>query len=179
MKKILLFIITVILLFSVCACDKAAEGNKTDNIAYIAAVDTLPKDYEDYTVSNEFVTDINSDGTDDKITLYTDAELSEEGLERNDGNTWALVVSDGATSKVYELFSEYVQLGSVYFQVADYFKDGKPVPTITLYVSTGAGLKIMNFVYENEKGFLTENIYDSSEKSESGINLKYSTIPVY
>lgn len=200
MKRIFLLICSFVILVSLCACDgsgnravnnEAAGTSSTDTsdtdtnnteaeaeAVYISAVKSLPEEYEKFSVSNEYVTDMNYDGVDDKILLYTDAEPSVDGFNKNDGNVWSLVVTDGADQQNYILFRDYVQLGNVYFQVADYFKDGKPVPKITFYESTGAGLRIMNFTYSGNKGFLMENIYDSSEKSESGINLKYSSIPV-
>lgn len=206
-KKLFLLVLAVFFAFALCACDGADNANnsknesvnnlntdteenkdnesvqkedelETENV-YITSIDSLSADYENYSEANEYVTDLDLDGKDDKITLYTDAELTEDGYARDDGNKWALVVTDGAGGGYYELFNEYVQLGNVYFQVADYFKDGKPVPTITFYETTGAGLNIMNFTYESEKGFLKQIIYDSSKNSDSGINLKYSTIPVY
>ena len=177
MKRVLLIIISAFLSISLCACSN--DNTEKINNQYITSLDRLPEDYKNYTASNEYVTDLNFDKVDDRIVLYTDAELTKDGFNKNDGNNWKLIVFDGNDSKVYELFSDYVQLGNVYFQVADYFKNGKPIPTITFFESTGAGLKIINFVYEESKGFLKEIIYDSSKRSDNGINLKYSSIPIY
>ena len=178
MKKVLLIIIASFVLISLCACNKN-DIEKVKDTVYITPLNELPENYNNYTLSNEYITDLNFDKVDDRIALYTDAEITEDGLNKNDGNNWKLMFFDGVDSKVYELFSDYVQLGNVYFQVADYFKDGKPIPTITFFESTGASLKIINFVYEENKGFLKEIIYDSSKRSDNGINLKYSSIPIY
>ena len=178
MKKVLLIFIASFVLISLCACEKD-NNDKSKDTVYIESLDEIPESSNNYTLSNEYVTDLNSDKVDDRIALYTDAEITEDGFSKNDGNNWKLMVFDGNDSKVYELFSDYVQLGNVYFQVADYFKEGKPIPTITFYESTGAVLKIFNFVYEENKGFLKETIYDSSKRSDNGINLKYSSIPIY
>lgn len=177
MKKALLIIINFLLITTFCSCDSKLENNNSTKSLYIEATKNFPEEYEDYSVLNKYETDLNSDGVNDTVTLYTDAEKIDGEIYFNDGNTFSLIVADGSDGGCYELFNDYVQLGNVHFQVADYFKDGKALPVITVYESTGAVLKIMNFSFESEKGFLKEKIYDSSEKSDSGINLKYSTIP--
>ena len=176
-KKITLFFVFVFI-FSLCACTKINDKEINDDL-FIASMNALPEEYKNFHVSNEYLTDINCDGKDDKVLLYTDAELTKDGLNKNDGNNWSLVVCDSSGEQFYELFKDYVQLGNVYFQVADYFIENKAVPVITFFESTGAVLKIINYTFKEGKGFLKENIYDSSVKSRSGINLKYSTIPVY
>jgi len=178
MKRIIILFFVIVFIFSLCACTEN-DDNKMNNDVFITSMNTLPDEYINFHVSNEYLIDINCDGKDDKVILYTDAELTKDGLNKNDGNNWSLVVCDSSGKQFYELFKDYVQLGNVYFQVADYFIENKAVPVITFFESTGAGLKIMNFTFEEEKGFLKESIYDSSERSESGINLKYSSIPVY
>ncbi len=188
MKKVISFVLVLCFAFLLFGCElktnqtpQKGTVNTSDNSAetvYIKATDKLPQKYNEFSVSDEYETDFNSDGAEDKVVLYTDADTSDEEYKKNDGNNWLLAVFDGADGKFYELFTDYVQIGNVYFQVSDYFKDEKPYPVITFYESTTSKLSVMNFYYSEGKGFVKEEIYDSSNKSDKGINLKYSSLQV-
>ncbi|MHB1393937.1 MAG: hypothetical protein ACYCYE_12860 [Clostridia bacterium] len=120
----------------------------------------------------EFSGDLDLDNIEEKIELYTAAERNEKGeLLWDDGQNWVLVVRDG--DKSYPLFSQYVQLGVVYFTVSN-SGEGQ-MPNITVLVPTGASFSMMGYVFDKEKdGFKEESLYKSEDN-----NWIYSSIPSY
>ena len=137
----------------------------------------LPEKLYGYTAVNEYLCDLNGDGSDEKITLYSDAQKDGDELMLNDGNNWTFTVFDTKNSLYFVLFDEYVQLGNVYFQVADYYENGKTVPSLLLYKISGAEIEILKYVSGGEKKYKQTGVYNTSSQSKGGINLKFSSIP--
>ena len=120
---------------------------------------------------SHFTLDLDGDGVDENIELYTAAERHEDGsIIWDDGQNWLLHIVDENT--YYPLFQQYVQIGEVYYSV--WFEDDE-MPIISVLVKTGAGMKLVNYTYVNaEKGYKSEPIYDTG-----GINLMFSSFPAY
>lgn len=187
MKKIFYLLVCVMLAVGVSACRSTGEGtqsaepeSKTEEkaeVSYISKSDTAP-DYLSYSVVGEYEGSILSDSSDDSVSLYVDAEYDDENrLVKNDMNRWVLSVRSGDTGEYYTLFDEKVSLGDVYFQLADFFEEGTPYSKIILYKNSSAELLVRSYRFEEGKGFAEENLYNSSEVSDSGVNLRFSTIP--
>ncbi|MDD2421695.1 MAG: hypothetical protein PHU78_06105 [Heliobacteriaceae bacterium] len=131
-----------------------------------------PKKTERWTMLSEVYVDLNLDGKEEHLGLFTTAERDKKGnMMWDDGQKWLLVVQD--EQKFYPLFSEYVQLGSVYFNVAAYGE--KEPPKVTVIVSTGSDLKLTNYSYAKDKdGYQEEPLYDSK-----AINRIFTSLPEY
>ena len=109
----------------------------------------------------------------------TSAEYDDDGeFFWNDGQDWALYVDDRDTK--YLLLKSYINAGSPYFEVSDYYlKDGAK-PEISLIVSSGAGFSMKNYCFsEDENGYVESVIFDTKDVTEGGINRRYSSIPEY
>lgn len=122
------------------------------------------------TLLDDFTLDIDKDGSEEKIELYTAAERDKNGeIMWDDGQNWLLVVVDG--NEYYPLLNQYVQLGVVYFTV---WEDEDKLQ-ITVIINTGANQNIANYTYNKEKNVFTEElIFDTG-----GVNAMYSSIPWY
>ena len=178
MKKVALFLIFLLSLTFLVSCKNDVEDVLDNDEWYIKASENVPDYVNNYSVVNEFMSDTNNDGNEDIITLYIDAEQDDDGtFIKNDSNNWALSVFDEKNNKHYTLFNESVHVGDVYFQVADFFEKGSYESKILLYDISGSEIKILTYEFEDGKGFSLSTEYNSSEESDGGINLKFSTIP--
>lgn len=122
--------------------------------------------------------DINEDGVEDNIHLYTSAKTASNGeIIWDDGQEWVLEVTDGINT--YTLFDEYIQLGNVYFEVMDYYDaDGKEVPTIVLVKSSSASFSVTKFTFDTKQNaFVKNDVINSDKESSGGINQRYSSFP--
>ena len=173
MKKFIIFM-TFICAFVLSGCGGNLQGQPEN---YITPDENMP-DYTKNSVISEYMGDINSDGEDDTVSLYIDAEFDKDGtLMKNHSNRWSLCVLDGATKNVCTLYDETIQHGDLYFQIMDFFENKEVKTNIMVYKNSGAELKIKSYVFEKDKGFLDNTIYNSSDHSEGGINLRFSTVP--
>lgn len=111
---------------------------------------------EDYTLLDSYKFDINGDGTEEIIGLYTTAQRDSKGeIMWDDGQVWILAVH--GVDKDYELYNNYVQLGSIQF----YVFTADDTFHITTVENTTAGLKLTDYVYnKSEDSFTPEIHYD-------------------
>lgn len=176
-RRYLLIIIAFLVVFLI-GCQNEKQNNvpqqseiKTET-RLIEAVASGSVETEGMTKLKEFSVDLDSDNAEEKIELYTAALRNEKGeMLWDDGQNWILLVNDG--DKSYPLFSQYVQLGVVYFTVSK--SSENPVPNITVIVPTGTGFSMMGYSYAGEKnGFTEEPLYKSKDD-----NWVYSSIPGY
>ena len=178
MKKFFIAFISVCLLALVIGCQKTEnKGNAAgENQKEYILVYENEFDFSGLSLVSEYKGKIIS-SSDDVASLYVDAGYDDENnLMKNDMNRWLLVVTDGKTGERYFLFDEKVQLGDINFQLADFFNDGKATTKIILYKNSSAELLIKAFSYEEGKGFSSETLYNSSQYTDGGINLRFSTI---
>lgn len=144
--------------------EKISEKQKEDKITI-----GLSKELEmksSWTILDEYSTQITRHGADDdedRIMLATSAAKDKSGeMLWDDSNEWALAVltKDGA----YNLFSQRVQLGDVFFEVSTARENGVSKEIITLYVFAESENKIYNFTYnEQEDAFVREEVFSTSK----------------
>lgn len=146
------------------------ENNSDSKV--VAAVENDPREDNKWSKLSEISLDFDSDGKEENLELLTMAQRDEQGnIMWDDGQKWLLMVQDD--NRFYPLLSEYVQLGSVYFNVSDYGEEA--IRKITVIVSTTANFKMTNYVYdENKQGYREEPVYNSQD-----INFIFSSIPYY
>ena len=145
--------------------EKKSEEPKEDKITI-----GLSKELEmksSWTILDEYSTQItkhSKDDDEDRIMLATSAGKDKSGdVLWDDSNEWALAVltKDGA----YNLFSQRVQLGDVFFEVSTARENGVSKEIITVYVFTESENKIYNFTYdEQEDAFVREEVFSTSKE---------------
>lgn len=111
----------------------------------------------------------SAEGINGTVTLSTSAQTYEGEIMWDDGQQWALEVSD-ANGGYYTLVDEYINNGSVYFEILE-TADGSRV--INAYIISGAGVTLRQYSYAN--GVFTQTrLYDSG-----AVNKLYSSVPMY
>lgn len=117
---------------------------------------------------DECETDLNGDGNNEKIGLYTSAETDSGEILWNDSQKWVLEVKlDG---EYYILLNQNISNGRVYFDV-DELNDGTGV--ITVYNVSAAGTSIKQYS-SSKTGFVEKTLYTAE-----AVNKKHSGIPEY
>lgn len=95
------------------------------------------------TLIDEYIIDFNSDDYDEKIAMYVAADRDDSGeIMWDDGQRWVLVVH--GDNKDYVLYDDYVQLGSIQFNV---FTADDEFNIVTKSVRT-ASLDISQYRYD-------------------------------
>lgn len=109
--------------------------------------------------------DINGDGGDETIGLYTSAETESGEILWNDSQKWALEVK--INGEYYILLNQNISNGRVYFDI-DELKDG--TKAITVYSVSSSGTAIKQYSY-SKTGFVEKVLYNSelTNKIHSGI----------
>jgi len=98
--------------------------------------------------------DINKDGQEESIELYTAAERDSKGeIAWDDGQRWLLTVVDG--SNEYILFDDYVQLGDLNFFA--YLSEQNAVH-ITTIQNCDADFLVNDYVFDSEKKRFKRNV---------------------
>lgn len=103
------------------------------------------------------------------LTLYTSAQKADGEIIWDDGQKWIVEVTDG-NGGYFTLYDQYVNNGSVYYDVAQK-ENGANV--INVYTFTGSGTTIKQYT-PDEEGFSEKVIYDSG-----AWNRLHSTVPSY
>ncbi len=130
----------------------AGQGTNVIGEKPIFSTEKFPS--KDYTLLDSYEFDINGDGTEETIALYTTAQRDSHGeIMWDDGQTWALVVH--GKDKDYELYKNYVQLGSIQF----YAFTADDIFHIATVESTTAGLKFVDYVFNKDEGSFTPEIH--------------------
>lgn len=137
----------------------------------------LSEKVADFSEVTSYVGDVDADGAEETVVLSTAAERDEKGeFLWNDGQDWALYVRDGGD--YYVLFDGFIQAGSAYFDVSDYYMKNGAEPKITLTVTTGAGFAVKTYTFsEKEDGYVEYVAYDTNVVTEAGINRRFSSYP--
>ena len=149
----------------------------TETKAPVISAQTLPVSVAGYEEVTSYVGDVDADGTDERTVISTSAERTKNGeFLWNDGQDWAVFVED--TNGIYMLFDKFVQAGSVYFDVSDYYMKDGAQPKILVTETTGAGMVLKTYTYsKTESGYIEEIIYDTSAVTEAGINRRFTSFP--
>lgn len=111
-------------------------------------------DVEGYTILDSYNYDVDGDGEEEAIALYTTAQRDNSGeIMWDDGQLWILVVHD--SDKDYELYNNYLQLGSLQFY-AFTSNDRFHIATVE---NTTAGLKLVDYVFNKDDNSFTPEIH--------------------
>lgn len=133
------------------------ENDKEEKEKHIAIFPSTDKiSTEGLTVLDSVDVDLNRDGDEETIELYTTAQRDSNGeILWDDGQKWFLIVKD--EDKEYVLFDEYVQLGVLDYWV---FKSKDYCYIVTL--QTGSAVyKLSEYFYTDEKdAFIKKEIYN-------------------
>lgn len=117
----------------------------------IVAEDVISMD--GLTLLDEYIIDFNSDGYDEKIAMYVAAERNDSGeIMWDDGQRWVLVVH--GDNKDYVLYDDYVQLGSIQFNV---FTANDEFNIVTKSVRT-ASLDVSQYKYNESNDSFIQTI---------------------
>ncbi|MDR7871108.1 MAG: hypothetical protein RIN55_09630 [Tissierellaceae bacterium] len=119
------------------------------------------------TLLDEYIFDFNSDGYEEIIAMYVAAERDDKGeIMWDDGQRWVLVAH--GDNKDYVLYDDYVQLGSVQFNV---FTDDDEFYIVTKSVRT-ASLTICEYKYDKAKDVFIQSMpYDV----DGNVNMLHSS----
>ena len=190
MKRNKFFLIFVLAAVLLTGCGKKAQNdsgltpetnenvqNNNEDKPEIVKGAALPDDIAQWSEVSRYTGDVDGDGTDENVVLATSAERGENGLIMwNDGQNWALYVDDRENS--YVLLREYIQLGNVYFEVADYYTEQGAEPHINIISSTGSGFCVKSCKFsEADSAYEVTTAYDTSRITKAGINKRFSSIP--
>lgn len=109
-----------------------------------------PISLEGLTMLDEYIYDFNEDGYDEKISMYVSAQRDSRGeIMWDDGQRWVLVIH--GENKDYVLYDDYVQLGSIQFNV---FTDDDGFYITTISPRT-ASLTVTQYKYiKSEDSFI-------------------------
>ncbi|MDD4688591.1 MAG: hypothetical protein PHE51_02460 [Eubacteriales bacterium] len=181
-SKFVGIIMLVPLLFVGCNDASKIDNNKeTPNAPAIIekvniSSEKLPEELKKYTEVSSYTGDIDGDEKDETIVLSTSAQKDQNGeFVWDDGQKWALYITENADD-AYILYDDYVQLGNVEFDVSDYYMNDGTDTKVTVTISTGAGLKLINYSYDKEThGYAQEVVYDTDSITTGGINRRFSS----
>lgn len=189
MKNFKIILVLLITLLMISGCGKKDDtivppsetGNDMPETKNEQLVEIKPQkisaEIADLTEVTSYVGDVDGDGNDETVVLSTSAERNAKGeFLWNDGQDWALYVKD--TADAYVLFDGFVQLGSVYFEISDYYMKDGAEPRISVIVSTSAGFSVKNYAFEKEKSAYIEDVlFDTRDVTAGGINRRFSSLP--
>ena len=140
-----------------------------------------PTDTEGFEPVGRYEFDIDGDGEEDTVTLYTSAMRDEKGdMMWDDSHIW-LLQAERANNEVNDLFSQRLG-GRVYMNVSDYYNSGEEEKVITLIISSNAFHEIREYRYDDTLSgacFTETTVYTTDEAANEGIGNLYSSIPDY
>ncbi len=182
--KVILLTLCLALLFAGCNGKLSEVPNQpqspedeVETKSTVISAQTLPVSIAGYEEITSYVGDVDADGADERVVISTSAERTKNGeFLWNDGQDWAVFVED--TNGVYMLLDKFVQAGSVYFDVSDYYMKDGAQPKILVTETTGAGLILKTYTYSKaENGYVEESVYDTSAITEAGISRRFTSFP--
>ncbi len=144
-------------------------ADPADSITYVTRSDVSAAAEGAWTKAGEYETDLTGDSQPDTLTIYTSAEMSDDGFMWDDGQSWIAEIADGQGG-YYTLMNSYVSNGCVYAEVMENEKHGK---SVALIVTNGSGLSLKRYEYSSS-GFMESRLADDTAK-----NVLYSSVPFY
>jgi len=126
-----------------------------------------PVSTDDLTLLDEYIIDFNQDGFEERISMYVSAGRDESGeIMWDDGQRWLLVVhGDG---KDFVLFDDYVQLGTIHFNVLTEEDDFY----ITTISSRTANFAVTQYEYHKEQDLFIQR---TPIAIEGNVNMLHSS----
>lgn len=161
MKKIFILINIIIVLFVFTSCSNTSESLR-DNTA-VASIE--PNTIQQMTLLVDHHIDIDKDGKDERVEMYTSATKDDEGnMMWDDKNEWLLMfVKDNNTIK---LFEGDIQLGKIDFWL---YSDNTDKFHVASMITQGESIQMTDYCYDADKGSFTS----SEAFSIRDINIKF------
>jgi len=155
--------------------EEAVKKDDDKEMEIILSGESNPKDGYAKTFSN--ACDVTGDGIKDNVSLYVKAESDEDGvLLFEDSQEWFLEVSDGISA--YTLYKGEISHGNAYAEISEYYIGEKAVPVISFIKSSGTGLSVTNYTYNNDKkGFEKDDVFTTDKLCDGGVNKIASSLP--
>lgn len=124
-------------------------------------------DLSNLTLLDQYIFDCNSDGFEEKISMYTAAQKDGKGnIMWDDGQKWLFIVE--GKDEDYVLFDDYVQIGTINYHV---YTEDDDFNIVTSHVGT-ANLTLSNYRYDKEKQiFIQSTSFDTS----GNVNMLHSS----
>lgn len=187
MKKLGLFLILIGIVATFSGCNEKIDEPENapvnqDEIVQeekrIVKTGEIPSEVFEWNEAASYTGDVDGDGTDEVVMLLTSAEQEDGEFLWNDGQNWALYVDDREDD--YLFLKKYLNTGSVYFEVLDYYMDEGTEPVISVVESAGAGFSVKNYRFSpTDKGYIETVVYDTKDVTAGGTNRRYSSFPEY
>ncbi len=115
---------------------------------------------KEYSLLASYEYDINEDKIQETIALYTSAKKDSNGeILWDDGQKWVLVVQE--EDKDYELYNNYLQLGTINFAVFT-AEDGFH---ITIVEDAVISPTVVDYIFNKEESSFIPSIYSDSLKN--------------
>ena len=194
MKKILSATILAIMVMFVTGCKDTqpsepvvstdvteTTSENSENYEVKPVGNNPPADTEGFTPMGRYEFDVDGDGNQDTVTLYTSAQRDMKGdMMWDDSQTWVLQADCGENS-VYDLYNNRIG-GMVYMNVADYYNSGEEEKVITLIISSNTFHEIREYRYDDTLDgacFGETTVFTTDDIANEGIGNLYSSIPDY
>ncbi len=127
-------------------------GNEVKN-QIIKPIVASEKDMNHYTLLEEYLVDFNNDSIEEKVELYAQVGVAEDGEYMwDDGQKWLLLVRSG--ENIYVLYDEYLQLGKLDVKLYKSFDENSIHLTTSL--EAGAGYLIKDYTFNIEEDYFEE-----------------------
>lgn len=127
-------------------------------------------------IVREYTADLNGDGQEDVISLYTSAIKEDGEFLWDDSHGWLLEIKT-AEDQYYPLYQTANGRSTVYFSVGEEYGE-ETTPLVYVYRTSGAGVIFEKYTFQNGN-YIRRTVYDSEKDSENGINLFYSSMEGY
>lgn len=129
------------------------ESNNEAKNQIIKPILASEKDINNYTLLEEYLADFNHDSIEDKVELYAQISVTEDGEYMwDDGQKWLLLVR--SNENIYVLYDEYLQLGKLDVKLYNSFDENSIHLTTSL--EAGAGYLIKDYTYNIEEDYFEE-----------------------
>ena len=148
MKKFTLLVIILAVLVASFGCTQDIKKPVDDEVKEVLINPVDKVNVDNLSLLDEFAIDFDNDGIEEKIGMYTSAQKDSNGeVMWDDGQNWLFIVQD--TDNDYVLVDEYVQLGSIDFNIYTIEDD--------FYIAT----------YSSRTASLTLNLYHYDRVNDS------------
>jgi len=133
-----------------------------------------------FTLLERMYADVDSDGKDESIELYTSAQKGpNELMGWDDGQQWILLIRDD--EKIFPLFEDYIQLGQLEFYVSVFSKSKVVSPTyddlkMHIYViKTSHDIQLIDYYWDKQNScFKKEIVFDPPNQWNIKFSYKYT-----
>ncbi len=135
--------------------------------------------HEDLTLLERMYADVDGDGNDESIELYTSAKIAPDGrMGWDTGHQWVLLVRKG--EEIFPLFDDWVQYGELLFWVVSFNKDKIIGPKSTdlerhIYVMNSTFMRLYDYYWDKQNCcYKKEVVFDPPNQWEVRHSNKYS-----